>query len=84
MKPWIPIILSLKDPSDYDEFAKACILAGDDKPVSPFEYAQRLGLFMVATRRFKGVTPEEAYWAFQEERKSSGGGCGSCGGKKSS
>lgn len=80
---WIDDILTLKDPSDYDEFAKACILAGDDKPMSPFEYAQRFGLLMVATRRFKGVTPEEAYKAFQEERKEQTGGCGSCGGKKS-
>ena len=81
---WITIILSLKDPSDYDKYAEACIIGGDDKPMPPFEYAQRLGLLMVATRRFKGVSPEEAYKAFQEERKAETGGCGSCGGKKSS
>ena len=80
---WIAIILSLKDPSNYDEYAEACIVGGDDKPIPVFEYAQRLGLLMVATRRFKGVSPEEAFRAFQDERKANGGGCGSCG-KKSS
>ena len=60
---WWNMSLQLKDPFDYDEFACACI-AENFEPLPISQYAQKVGMLMVATRRFKGVTPEEAYMAF--------------------
>ena len=90
---WWDIALELKDPFDYDEFVKACLIK-EFSPIPISEYAQKVGMLMVAIKRFKGVTPEEAYKAFIQEMNEhySGnhsistsnpkGGCSSCGGKK--
>ena len=84
---WWDMALQLKDPFDYDEFCSICI-AQNLEPLSPFEYAQKVGMLMVAQRRFKGVSPEAAYKAFIQEMNSaasqrtttnSTGGCGGCG-----
>ena len=86
---WWDISLELKDPFDYDEFCSIYI-AQNLEPLSPFEYAQKVGMLMVAQRRFKGVSPEAAYKAFIQEMNSaasqrttinSTGGCGGCGKK---
>jgi len=86
---WWDISLELEDPFDYDEFCSIHI-AQNLEPLSPFEYAQKVGMLMVAQRRFKGVSPEAAYKAFIQEMNStasqksttnSTGGCGGCGKK---
>jgi len=86
---WWDMALQLKDPFDYDEFVIACV-EQDLTPLSPFEYAQKVGMLMVAQRRFKGVSPEAAYKAFIQEMNSatsqrtttnSTGGCSGCGKK---
>ena len=86
---WWDISSELKDPFDYDEFYSMCIVQNLE-PLSPFEYAQKVGMLMVAQRRFKGVSPETAYKAFIQEMNSaasqksttnSTGGCGGCGKK---
>ena len=86
---WLDISLGLQDHFDYDEFVIACV-GQDLTPLSPFEYAQKVGMLMVAQRRFKRVSPETAYKAFIQEMNSvasqrtttnSTGGCGGCGKK---
>ena len=86
---WWDMALQLKDPFNYDEFVITCI-GQDLTPLSPFEYAQKVGMLMVAQRRFKGVSPETAYKAFIQEMNSAAsqksttnsiGGCGGCGKK---
>ena len=89
MTKWISIVLELQDPFNYDEFAKACLVK-DLSPMPIYEYAQKVGMLMVAMRCFKGVSPEKAYLLFiqemnnaysQKSNSSQTGGCGSCGKK---
>lgn len=84
---WWDITLELQDPFNYDEFVKACLVK-EFSPMPIYEYAQKVGMLMVAIRCFKGVSPEAAYLAFIQEMNntysqrtvtSSKGGCGSCG-----
>lgn len=63
---WWDIALELQDPFNYDEFVKACLVR-EFEPVSIYEYAQKVGMLMVAIRCFKGVSPEAAYTALRQE-----------------
>ena len=86
---WWDITVELQDPFNYDEFVRACLVK-EFSPMPIYEYAQKVGMLMVAMRCFKGVSPEAAYMAFIQEMNnaysqrtntSSKGGCGSCGKK---
>ena len=77
---WIPTILTLSDYFDYDEYVKAVVLE-NDKPMDIYAFANRVGILMVALRRYPNIQVTDAYKAFQQELKASKGGCGGCGKK---
>jgi len=56
----LEIALSLSDPCDYEEFCESCLKEGIE-PLPILEYAQKMGIAMVAVRRFPNDDPMDAY-----------------------
>lgn len=56
----LKIVLSLSDPFDYEEFCAACAVVKAE-PLPIHEYAQKVGMVMVAIRRWPDIAPADAY-----------------------
>lgn len=67
---WIEVVLDMTDVLNYEEFVAKC---NDSKieVISPYEYAQKLGLLLIANRTYKGISEEDSYMRFIEEMNKS-------------
>lgn len=59
----LDVWLNTANKFDYAEFAQACVLA-DCSPQQPLEFAQKVGMLMVAQVAYPDLQPAEAYQTF--------------------
>lgn len=56
----LKLFLAMPDPLDYEGFCSLCVENGIE-PLPVLEYAQKMGIALLATRRFPADDPVDAY-----------------------